>query len=130
MPPYEWQLRLSLHRYKAYYKTYERSAGDDERDSQLGLEIKKCGERYNKDERGEGIHNTDYRQCHSRPGDQTDDSRRDAFEEQPYARFADQLLQRIVCEEREGKGGQEDTYCQRKCPSGSAPQGIRQTLQR
>src|SRR5687768_4545147 len=111
-----------LHRHKADRIAYERSASDDERDGQLGLEIKEYRERNSKNGCGGNVHNTDHHQGDGRPGDQTDDSRRDAFEEQAYARLADQLLQRIMCEEREGKSWQEDTCCQRDRTGGSAPE--------
>ena len=110
-----------LHRHKADCKAHQGSASDDERDGQLGLEIKKCGKRNSKDDCGGNVHYADHHKGDRCPDNQTDDSRRDALEEQAYARLADQLLQRFVCEEREGKGGQEDPYRQRDRPGGSPP---------
>ena len=102
---------VPLHRHKADRIACERSASDNERDGQPGFEIKKCRERNSKGGCGGNARYADHHEGDGRPGDQTDDSRRDAFKEQAYARLADQLLQRMMCEEREGKGWQEDTCC-------------------
>lgn len=75
---------------------------------------------YSKHDCGWYIHNTYYHQGHCRPRDQTNDPRRDAFQKLAYARLADELLQRIVREEGEGKGGQEYADRQHDRPRGSA----------